>query len=256
MCTLALAWHQHPRYPLILAANRDEFYHRPTEAMSLKNDVLAGRDLQSGGLWTGFGLDGRWGILTNVRKPQYFGFQGPSRGEILCNWLTGDESDPLQFCKNRDFSAYSGFNILLGAGNRLLFYSNDSGDLRLLPPGFYGLSNASLDSPWPKLLSLKQHFTEMVSTRPALEPADLIPLLIRPETAEDSLLPSTGLPFVREKQLSALFIETEDYGTRSSTAAIMQLDGTLNVRETRHRSMNPSWDYSDFSLKCPAPPKP
>ena len=181
MCLIAFAWRADPRYPLVVAANRDELHARPAAPAAFWSDLdaptlLAGRDLQAGGTWLGLTRAGRFAALTNVREPGRAGpADPPSRGALVLDFLRGSEP-PAAFLAERDLSAYAGFNLLLGTPDELWSAGNrDPQPPRALEPGVYGLSNAVLDAPWPKLTSARQALGQALSAGPT--PAALLELL-------------------------------------------------------------------------------
>lgn len=238
MCVIYLAFEYHPRYPLILAANRDEFYDRPTAPAGEWDDepkIYAGRDLLSGGTWLGVTTDGRFGAVTNFRDPG-----APagrlSRGNLVADFLRSNQT-PADYLNavNENAGAYSGFNLIVGrfdGDERELFYfsSRAEGVMRL-SPGIYGLSNNLLDVPWPKVASGKARFEEIISGD-YINSESLFTLLADEATAEEKDLPHTGITPEREKALSAIFIKTPDYGTRCST--VLKFDQSMR-REFEER---------------------
>src|SRR5262245_57151232 len=196
MCLLLVAWKTHPRYRLILAANRDEFHDRPTAPLGWWQDdprVLAGRDLKAQGTWLGVARSGRFGVLTNFRDLQAPIEGAPTRGGLVTRFLTGATS-PKEFLDDLRGAAprYSGFNLLVG-GPRALYYFSNRGDSapRALPTGVYGLSNHLLDTPWPKVTRTRERFTELL-TQSDVRPEDLFAMLNDREPAAENELPNTG----------------------------------------------------------------
>ena len=224
MCVIYFAYDAHPGRPLILAANRDEFYDRPTAPARFWDDhpdIYAGRDLVAGGTWLGITVSGRVAAVTNYREPG--ASKGHrSRGDLVAGFLKGDESAEIYLADvEQRRNEYSGFNLLVGeftSSRRGLFYlSNRSGDgPRRLEPGVFGLSNHLLDTPWPKVRSGLERFGDLVKA-PNLHPDQLFELLADESLAEDADLPDTGIGYEKEKLLSSIFIRTPVYGTRSST---------------------------------------
>lgn len=222
MCVIFFAYQKHPAYPLILLANRDEFYNRPTE--SAKNwedypDILAGRDLIGGGTWLGINKSGKFAAVTNYRDPN-----APpgtrSRGDLTAEFLKTNESAEDYLAKIHQSAAeFAGFNLLLGEinseRNELFYYSNQIGKIQRLGSGIYGLSNHLLDTPWRKVEKGKQFLTENIAQGFSKE--DCFLSLADETFAEDEDLPDTGIGYEREKLLSAIFIKTPVYGTRCST---------------------------------------
>ena len=233
MCLVLIAYHAHPDYALLVAANRDEFHDRPTAPLAFWDDspqVLAGRDLKEGGAWMGFARPGRFAALTNYRDPGHVLLDAPSRGYLVRDYLQDVEPahDYLDRLMPRA-TAYNGFNLLLGDETGLYYYSNRAGGVQALTPGVYGLSNHLLDTPWPKLASAKAAFAEALAGLPASSP--FFELLADQEIVPDSHLPETGVPLAWERILSAVFVRSESYGTRASTLLTMRRDGQTSLLE-------------------------
>jgi len=226
VCLILVAWRVHPDYPLVVAANRDEFFARPTAGAAFWPDapqVLAGRDLQAGGTWLGITRLGRFTALTNFRDPARQRAQAPSRGRLVADFLLGAQSIDAYLDRIAP-DAFNGFNLLLGDGERLVAYSNVSNQRHELEPGLYGLSNALLDTPWPKVGAGK---TALGAALAALPDESLLWQLLRDDTiAPDEALPVTGVPIEWERLLSAAFVKSPDYGTRSSTLLNVGAGGT------------------------------
>jgi uncharacterized protein with NRDE domain len=223
MCVIYLAFNQHHDYPLILLANRDEFYDRPSQAAGFWEDrphIYGGRDLVGGGTWLGVTNGGRFAAVTNYRDPTA-AIGRLSRGGLVADFLNSDSraKDYLEQVKTAS-NEYSGFNLLAGeiSGDRreLYYYSNRGTDVQELMPGIYGLSNHLLDTPWPKVAKGKGRFTNLLnSSKLPLE--GFFKILADESLAKDKDLPSTGVPYETEKAISAVFIKTSGYGTRCST---------------------------------------
>lgn len=236
MCLIVFAWRPGHAQPLIVAANRDEFYARPSLPLAPWPEapqVHAGRDLEAGGTWLGIGPGGRFAALTNIRNPH----QPParkSRGELVARYLTGELpiSDYLADVIGRSVE-YAGFNLLLGNRDELWYYSAQQTAALKLESGVYGLSNAGLDTPWPKLLRAKAALIEVLDDP---QPQALLALLGDPQTAPFVELPDTGVGLATESLLSSVFIASTSYGTRASTALIVQADGSRRMVE---RSFGP-----------------
>ncbi|MCL2524249.1 MAG: NRDE family protein [Betaproteobacteria bacterium] len=232
MCLIVVGWQAHPDYPLVVAANRDEFYARPTADAAPwfdAPDIFGGIDLEAGGTWLGIRRDGRFAAVTNVREPG-MGKGERSRGLLARDFLLGGAA-ALDYAAGVDDQLYAGFNLLLSDGGQLVYCSNRDAAPRLLPPGIYGLSNDRLDSPWPKLLTARQRFAAALAALPG--DAALFSLLADDEIAPDADLPSTGVPLEWERLLSAIFVKSENYGTRASTIAWQRRDGEVHLRERR-----------------------
>ncbi|MBV7477814.1 NRDE family protein [Pseudomonas sp. PDM31] len=236
MCLIVFAWRPGHAQPLVVAANRDEFYARPSLPLASWADaphVHAGRDLEAGGTWLGVGANGRFAALTNIRDPH----QPParkSRGELVAGFLSGSSSidDYLGDVVRRSLE-YAGFNLLIGNRNELWHFNARDSEAVMLQPGIYGVSNAGLDTPWPKLLKAKAALREVLD---APHPQALLALLGDPQTAPFADLPDTGVGLATETLLSSVFIASQSYGTRASTALIVQADGSRHLVE---RSFGP-----------------
>jgi uncharacterized protein with NRDE domain len=237
MCLLVLAWQSHPRYRLIVAANRDEFHDRPTAALGWWPDdsrILAGRDLRGSGTWLGVVRSGRFGVVTNFRELEQAAAGAPSRGDLVTRFLAAATS-PQEYLDGLRHRAphYAGFNVLLGGPRSLYYYSNRDGlAARLLDPGIYGLSNHWLDSPWPKLLRSRARLSELSATE-AIEPEALFALLADRLPADLDETPDTGLPPEWERALSSPFVVHERYGTRCSSVLLVEHDGRTTMSERR-----------------------
>jgi len=231
MCLIVFAWRPDHSQSLILAANRDEFYARPTLPLGQWEDapdIYAGRDLEAGGTWLGVNADGRFAALTNIRDPgKPLGRR--SRGELVARFLNSSLSvdEYLREVAGRA-AEYGGFNLLVGNREELHFLNAASPSPRRLQPGVYGVSNAGLDTPWPKLLRAKAALSDHLNDP---QPEALFRFLADPEAAADADLPSTGVGLATEKLLSSVFIASPNYGTRASTVLIVNADGSRRMIE-------------------------
>ena len=248
MCLIAFAIGASARWPLVIAANRDEFLDRPTLPLARwKSDagteIISGRDIRAGGTWMGLTAGGRIAMLTNVRGPASL-TGDRSRGELVTRWLES-EVDAAGFMAQIDAQAYGGFNLVLGDFNNGAWHwlSNKPGpglESRALQPGIYGLSNGGLDTPWPKTLGLKKALYSALSAsgEDALE-SELMAALSDRRRAGREDLPSTGVPLALEEALSSAFVDFPEhaYGTRCSTvlvACAMTEGWDLAVQEATH----------------------
>jgi uncharacterized protein with NRDE domain len=240
MCTLLFAWQVDPARPLIVAANRDEFYARPTavastwpRALAGDPEIVAGRDLLAGGTWLGVTREGRFAALTNVREPFVATPPGaPSRGGLVAEFLRG-RAAPAAYVTALRPDTYAGFNLIVGDRDSLWYLSNRSGPARALAPGVYGVSNAAMDTPWPKVRRGRENLARLVAAGEATAEALLVLLADRAQ-APDAELPATGVGLAMERVLSPLLIASPGYGTHSSTAVIIHRDGTVEFREHTH----------------------
>ena len=239
MCLLVLAWKTHPRYRLVVAANRDEYHERPTAALARwtdPHDILAGRDLRAGGTWLGIDRQRRFGIVTNFRDLVRAPPEAPSRGNLIPQYLAGaagpgDYLDALE----ADAPGYGGFNLLLAHGESLWYASNRTRPFaRALSPGVHGLSNELLDTPWPKLRRVRRGFEEWLRAGGSAEDEKLFALLAdRAPATDEEGLPSTGLSPDWERTLSSPFVLHESYGTRCSTIVAIEPTGGCYIAERR-----------------------
>lgn len=225
MCLITLAWQAHPDHPLILAANRDEFYARATAPARFWPEapqLLAGRDLAAGGTWLGVTRQGRFAALTNYREPRPVS-GGQSRGLLVSRFLAGTDS-PWSHAQQVAAAAddYAGFNLLLGTPDELVIVSNRGTAPRRLEPGVHGLSNHLIDTPWPKVEKAKAGLqANLLAGDVATEEAALLALLADTHQAPDMALPDTGVGLAMERLLSPLFIRSPLYGTRASTVLLL-----------------------------------
>ena len=239
MCLILLAHAAHPSYRLILTANRDEFYARPTRPAHRWSDaphVVAGRDLRGGGTWLGVTDGGRWGAVTNFRDAAEIGRTGPSRGHLVADFLRGDAppSDYVAEVADRG-REMNGFNLLVGDADEVWWISNRAPELAApVRPGIHGISNALLDTPWPKVVRGKRELDHLISRADEPDPDRLIGILLDRTMAAEHELPRTGVGMEMERALSAPFITTPGYGTRSSTALLIDESGRIVLVERTH----------------------
>ena len=238
MCLILLAWQVHPAFPLVVAANRDEFFARPAAAAGPwpgEPGLWGGRDLEAGGTWLAVRDDGRFAAVTNVREPG--APQGTrSRGTLPRDFLVGAQT-PEGYAHALAGQDLSGYNLLLSDREALWWCSNRADAPRRLAPGVYGLSNRQLDTPWPKVVKAKARFTEALKALPDLAPC--FDLLADPSPAPDAALPDTGVPLAWERILSSVFIQSPTYGTRASTVLTRDRDGRFQVEERRFGAEGP-----------------
>lgn len=235
MCLIIFAYQQHPEYPLIMIANRDEFYARPTKDMDYwkdHNDILAGIDLEQKGTWLGVNKAGKFTAVTNYREGGNKETNLKSRGHLTRHFLTQEISAEAYLEElQTSGSQFGGFNLLLGDRSGLYYSSNKGAESRQLQPGLYGLSNAYLDTRWPKVLQAKQHLQELLKSDISIDA--LASVLSSAQPAEDKDLPHTGISHEWEKQLSSCFINVEGYGTRATTVLLQNKEGVIQLVEFR-----------------------
>jgi uncharacterized protein with NRDE domain len=273
MCLIVFDWQPDAassadRPVLTLSANRDEFFRRESEPLHEWTDapgLLAGRDLSGGGTWLGVTRDGRFAALTNYRAPAEMRPDAPTRGTLVSDYLLGSPVAPLAYLDRvaREGHRYNGFNLLAGDFTRreLGWYGNRANaPPSLLDAGVHGLSNSLLDTPWPKLVAQREALRDLICVEESPSLDRLIETIRNPHIADDAALPSTGLSIERERVLSAAFIETPEYGTRSTTALRMSRTGDgfrLEIKERSdddgsHRIVRPGNFERYFSFDVPA----
>lgn len=257
MCILMLAWRAHPRYRLIVAANRDEFHDRPADPLAAwpaPDAMLAGRDRQAGGTWLGIDRQRRFGVITNYREHQPKPPDAPSRGSLIPSYLrdAGRAGDFLHGIESQAHH-YSGFNLLLSDADALWYGSNrDQPFARQLEPGVYGLANERLDSPWPKLLRVRANFEHWLrATAPErTEARDLFELLDdRRPAVEDTQDDRSDSNAVSDRALSAPFVEHPRFGTRCSTVLLLEASGALLIGERRFDRFGQRTGHSEYRLE-------
>jgi uncharacterized protein with NRDE domain len=238
MCLILLAYDVHPEYHLILAANRDEFYDRPTLPMAFWEDhpdILAGRDLKDGGTWLGITRSGKLAAITNYRETGGPKPDAPSRGHLVSAFLSGKAlSQSYLEAVSKAGQTYSGFNLIVGDASGLFYYSNRGPEIHRLEPGWYGLSNHLLNTPWPKVEKGIALLKSVVMDSGPLDMASVFQLLKNREIPPDDRLPNTGVGMEWERTLSPMFIQSPGYGTRSSSVVLIGRDGKAQITEQTH----------------------
>jgi len=236
MCLAVVAIDAHPSYALVLAANRDEFHRRPAAPAAWWTaegsvPILAGRDLEQGGTWLGITRDGRWGFVTNVREPGRHDRRAPTRGALVPA-LVRNTRPALDAIASLITAAhaYNGFNLVGGDATSAAFGSNRGTATTSLGRGIHGVSNAGLDTPWPKLVRTKAALAAWAQG--GIAGFDALWAALADRTpARDAELPETGIPHERERLLSAPFIVSNDYGTRCSTIVAIDRQGDVQFVE-------------------------
>ena len=264
MCLVLFAWKAHPRYPLVLAANRDEFHQRPTAPAEWWDEppgILAGRDLQAGGTWMGVNATGRFAALTNYREPGSLGFSGAnSRGELVCEYLAGVD-EPMDHARKLAGKGehYSGFNLLVGSLETLAWVSNRGGEARSAQPGIHGLSNHLLNTDWPKVHDGRQRLAAILDNagEPAFSEVDglaesVFGLLTDTGAVEGDLPPSVDPDLAADQLVRHYFIKSPEYGTRSSTVLLIERSGDMVFEERRFSPSGRETGRSRFELRAAA----
>ncbi len=236
MCLIIFAYKAHPKYPLIVTANRDEFYERPTQQAhwwKSNPNILAGKDLKGGGTWLGVSKSGRFAALTNYRDLQHIRADAPTRGTLVTQFLEQDHLSALQYIEGiENDEAYNGYNLLLYENDTLVWHSNISGESRELKAGVYGVSNALLDTSWPKVEHGKDFLKDLLQkNKDTFEVEKAFDYLQNTLKPSDQELPDTGVGIELERLLSPLFIQSPKYGTRSSSVVLVDTKGNIRFEE-------------------------
>lgn len=237
MCLIVFAWKTHPDYQLVLAANRDEFHRRPSQALRWWPDdpnVLAGRDLQAGGTWLAASRSGRFATVTNYREQQQRKKTQRSRGELVANFVSGNSS-AASYSQSIAGENYAGFSLLVADNDDLYFVSNRGDDPTLIAPGIYGLSNASLDTPWPKLQRSRDGLRSLIESG-SLNETELMRLMSDRTMVPVADVEPGPLPFKFTRALTAPFIVSTEYGTRCSTVYLRSKTDDVTLNERRFDS--------------------
>ena len=250
MCLIVLSLGQHPDYPLVLAANRDEFHARPTKEAHWwpdKPDVLGGRDLQAGGTWLALHRNGRFATVTNYRDAQPPSPKLRSRGHLVTDFLESGLAPPA-YLDTVNEDAYAGFNLIVGDAGEVAYLSNREEGSRVLGTGSYGLSNALLDGPWHKVESSKRKFTALLDSG-GINETSLMRLMNDRDKAPVSEVEKGDLDFDTAHSITAPFIVMPTYGTRCTTVSLMDNDGNWRFTERRFDSAGQKTGESRFSFQ-------
>ncbi|MDF0533445.1 NRDE family protein [Shewanella sp. A32] len=236
MCILFVALQQHPDYPLILCANRDEYHHRPSQAAHFwppQQQLLAGKDLSAGGSWLGVNRQGTLAAITNIRAPHLLRDNCRSRGELVIRALSQSVSPQWLQQHQQD---YNPFNLLYGDADHLYCYNSLGENLQPLTPGFHAISNGALDDIWPKMARGTQALQQKIAGAAPLDYATLLDIMQDDTEAESAQLPDTGIDSEWEQKLSAIFIRHPQYGTRSTSLLLQNHAGEIHFHEVRYNS--------------------
>jgi uncharacterized protein with NRDE domain len=246
MCLIIFAYKALPGTDLVIAANRDELFARPTEhahfwsSIDSETEILAGRDLEAGGTWIGVTRQKRFAAVTNIRDPLKHEAKPKSRGQLTLNFLKSSVTSQ-DYCESikPDLNSYAGFNLLVGDGRTLWYMNNFENLCHELSPGIYGLSNGILNSPWPKILGGKSQLLELMKDPDNLSTDKLLHIMQDTAQAADELLPNTGVPLELERTLSSAFITNPErqYGTLCSTAVILRSDNPSYFSEQNYTDL-------------------
>ncbi|MEO1052835.1 MAG: NRDE family protein, partial [Bacteroidota bacterium] len=241
MCLIFFSYKEHPKYDLIIAANRDEFYERPTTQAKFWEEypsILAGRDQEAGGTWMGISRQGKVSMLTNYRDPANIKSNAPSRGHLVSDFLKNGESPEAylsEIAKNGE--AYNGFNLLVGDRDNLWYYSNYKKKYEVVEKGLHGLSNHLLDTGWPKVKKGLGKMSHLMSEE-TIDPEVLFDAMYDDHIAKDNELPNTGVGLERERMLSPMFIKSPVYGSRCSTVTMFDKSGKIFFAERTYDLSN------------------
>jgi len=254
MCILFFAIKQHPKYPVIICANRDEFHQRPTESMHwwpknglLAGDVLAGKDLQAGGTWLGLNKEGRFSALTNFRQPELFDKNKQSRGELVLQALVHQDNEiTKQLVKSS--SHYNGFNLVFGQLNKLMCFDSVSQKQQGLNAGFHSLCNGALDDIWPKMALGQATLADAIKDH-TLDIDQLFKLMKSGQQAETEHLPKTGVPLNWEQLLSSIFIISPEYGTRTTNIITLDDKGNIVIYDQSYNEQGECVNKQIFSIE-------
>jgi uncharacterized protein with NRDE domain len=250
MCLLVLALRTHPRLPLVVAGNRDEFHARPTQAARWwpdKRDIVGGRDLQAGGTWLAVHRNGRFGAVTNYRDAHREQAGLRSRGDLVTGFLDAN-AGVTDYLESIDCDAYAGFNLVVSDGRSAGYLSNRGAGLRELPPGIYGLSNATLDDPWSKVTRTKARLATLID-KDNVNETSLMRMLDDREKASADEVETNGLSFTMAHTLTAPFIVHPEYGTRCSTVMTIDDAGSVRFLERRFNSDGRASGESKFAFE-------
>ncbi len=251
MCILFLAINKHPEYPLIVAANRDEDFARPSQSMHYWPDspgILAGRDTLKGGTWLGVNSAGYFCAVTNFRTAESSDNEAKSRGELVHRYLKNEDTEKQFITRLQDDkSRYNPFNLVFGDRDKVQVFSSIDSSLHHLSEGFHSLSNGKVDQHWPKMSSGVQRLTELISENSKIELHKLNAIMRDETKADDHELPSTGVSLAVEKHLSSIFIRGENYGTRT-TSYLLYSGNEIEIHETNYDSTTAVIDQQTFII--------
>lgn len=250
MCLLLLAINEHPEFPLIIAANRDEYFQRPSQSMHFWEDhpgILAGRDLSKGGSWLGVNRSGQFCAVTNLMTEAPKNPDLKSRGELVRRYLNGHETD-TEFTDDirKNYRQFNPFNVVYGSQDRIKAFCSQDGSLHDLPNGYHGLSNGLIGQHWPKMSVGVQWLTGLVDAGD-ISPEKLNTIMRDETKANKDKLPNTGVNKNIENYISSIFIRGDKYGTRTTTCLMFYQQDIL-ISETNYNNQAEIIEGQEFSL--------
>lgn len=255
MCILFFAIKQHPKYPVIICANRDEFHQRPTQRMhwwpkeGQQNTILAGKDLQAGGTWLGLNKQGRFSALTNFRQPQLFDKNKKSRGDLVIQALSMQDAD-IEKSLAGSAHNYNGFNLVFGQLNNLTCFNSISKKQQALAAGFHSLCNGALDDVWPKMALGQRYLADAIrsSAEQPINIEGLFDLMQNSQQAKQNNLPNTGVPLDWEQRLSSIFIVSPEYGTRTTNIILQDNEGKVTIYDRSYNELGKCINKQCYSI--------
>ncbi|QNL21913.1 NRDE family protein [Hyphobacterium sp. CCMP332] len=252
MCLVVFSYRENGSF--LLAGNRDEFYNRETKKAEFWDDIpglIAGRDLKAGGTWLGLDQYGNIAVLTNYRHPKYFKEAEKSRGELITEFFKNPNAiDAFSNNLKKNSEHYNGYNLIFGnPRNKILYFSNVSAELAEIKFGIHGLSNAFLNTPWPKVENTKERFEiEVKADYNETSSEKIFSILNDTKEAPTEKLPDTGVDIDLEKKLSSPFIKMEGYGTRCSTIISISEIGNIEFTERSYENDTDKFIDTSFSF--------
>lgn len=254
MCLLAIAYREHPDIPLIVAGNRDEFHARPSADARWwadRPEILGGRDLQAGGTWLALSAGGRFASVTNFRDAVPPSPKLASRGSLVTDFIDASTT-AVDFVRSLSGDRYGAFNLIVSDGSELAYARNRDADQRALPAGIYGIANAALDTPWPKVVRTKDALRALIDADRVNE-TSLFKLLSDRERAPAAEVDAGELPFDKAHALTAPFVVMPEYGTRCSTVVLFGADGSVRFAEQRFDAAGNVTGRSEFRFRITQP---
>tara|TARA_R110000737_G_scaffold254083_1_gene263426 strand:+ start:629 stop:1489 length:861 start_codon:yes stop_codon:yes gene_type:complete len=248
MCILFIALEQHPDYPVIICANRDEFHQRPTQNMHWwsQQNILAGKDLQAGGSWLGLNSEGCFSALTNFRRPESFAQSKRSRGDLVVRALQDDAIKTQQYLSQASHQ-YNDFNLVFGPLTNLQAFDSVNKKVLKLEPGFHSVCNGALDDIWPKMALGIKTLEELITSK-EIDMTELFAVMTNRELAQTQYLPVTGISAELESLLSSIFIVSPDYGTRSTALILQSKQGGIKVYERNYSQEGDVLNQNNFAI--------